>query len=66
MRGIPLGEWSGSDAIRELHESIKEFNRKTTKQTTQLVILTWVLAVLTFLMLVGLGFQIYLAVRTAT
>jgi hypothetical protein len=63
MPGIPLSEWSGSGATRELHETIERFNAETAKQTRQLLILTWVIAVLTAVMVVGLFVQIYLAWR---
>ncbi|MEO7841807.1 MAG: hypothetical protein ABIU06_20890 [Anaerolineales bacterium] len=60
--GIPIGKWSGSDSIDELHKTIREFNEASSKQTKQLIILTWVIAVLTILMLIGLVIQIYLAI----
>lgn len=58
---VPLSEWSGSGATRELHETIKQFNDATTKQTRQMLILTWVIAILTAIMAIGVGVQIYLA-----
>jgi hypothetical protein len=61
--GIPLSEWSGSGATRELLETIERFNVETAKQTRQLLILTWVIAVLTAVMVIGLFVQIYLAWR---
>jgi hypothetical protein len=59
--GIPLGQWSGSDATKELHDTIKEFNEASTRQTRHLTILTCAIVILTILMLIGLGVQIYLA-----
>jgi hypothetical protein len=59
--GIPIGQWSGSDAVHELHETIKQFNEASSKQTKHLIILTWAIVVLTIMMLIGLGVQIYLA-----
>lgn len=59
--GIPLGQWSGSDATKELTETLKKFNESSGKQTRQMVILTWVIAILTFFMLIGLIVQIYMA-----
>jgi hypothetical protein len=59
--GIPIGQWSGSDAINELHETIKQFNEASSRQTKHLIILTWAIVVLTIMMLIGLGVQIYLA-----
>jgi len=62
--GIPLSEWSGSGATKQLEETIKKFNEETSRQTRQLLILTWVIAILTFVMTVGVGLQIYLAIST--
>jgi uncharacterized membrane protein len=61
--GIPLSEWSGSGATRELHESIREFNQQTARQTRQLIVLTWVIAVLTAIMTLGVAVQIVLAFK---
>ena len=61
--GIPLGEWSGSNATRELHETIKQFNEKTERQTQKMVRLTKVIAWLTFVMLVAVAFQIVVAIK---
>jgi hypothetical protein len=63
VMGIPLGEWSGSNAIRELHETIKQFNIETSRQTRQLVVLTYIIAVLTFVMTVVVTWQIWLTLR---
>ncbi len=30
--GIPVGQWSGSDAVEALHETTKTFNETTEKQ----------------------------------
>ncbi len=60
--GIPLDEWSGAKATNELHQTIKEFNKVTTRQTNHILRLTIVIAFLTFVMLIGLGIQIYLAI----
>ncbi len=57
---IPLGKWSGSDSTDALHASIKEFNAQSGRQTEQMLRLTWVMAVLTAVMLLGLVVQIYL------
>jgi hypothetical protein len=59
--GIPLGQWSGSDATNALRESIEQFNAKTGRQTRWLLRLTWVIAFLTLVMAIGLGVQIYMA-----
>jgi len=58
---IPLGQWSGSDATNALHETIRQYQEQSSKQTKQMLRLTWAIVVLTFVMLLGLGVQIYLA-----
>jgi hypothetical protein len=59
--GIPIGMFSGSDSVDALHKSLKEFNEKTSAQTNQLILLTWVIAILTLVMTIGVGVQIWLA-----
>jgi len=59
--GIPLSQWSGSGATDELRKVIIEFNEQSSKQTRQLMVLTWVIAGLTFIMTVGVGVQIWYA-----
>jgi hypothetical protein len=51
----------GSWAVNLLHESIKEFNAQTSRQTEQMLRLTKVIVILTAVMLFGLAVQIYLA-----
>jgi hypothetical protein len=60
---VPLDEWNGSKATRELHDTIKQFNEKTEQQTQQMVRLTKVIAWLTFVMLVAVIVQIVLAIK---
>lgn len=62
--GIPLSEWSSSGATKQLEETIKKFNEETSKQTRQLLILTWVMTILTILMTIGVVIQIYLAIQS--
>jgi hypothetical protein len=45
--GIPLGQWSGSDATDRLRTVIEENQRVTERQTTTMIRLTWVMAALT-------------------
>jgi hypothetical protein len=52
---IALGQWSGSDATNALHETIRQYQEQSNKQTKQMLKLTWAIAVLTFVMLLGLG-----------
>ena len=61
--GIPLGEWSGSDATRELHETIKQFNEASQRQTKTMIRLSWAMVWLSVAMLVIAGVQVYVAVR---
>jgi hypothetical protein len=58
----PSVQWTGAGATDKLHETIKQFNEVATPQTGWLVLLTWVIAGLTFLLVVGLGVQIGLAI----
>jgi hypothetical protein len=60
---IPLDQYSGSGATDRLRESIERFNTEASRQTTSLVRLTWAIAVLTFIMAVGVGVQIALAIK---
>ncbi len=59
--GVPLDQWSGSAATNALHETIKQFNEATGKQTTTLVRLTWAITVLTAVMLIAVLTQIGIA-----
>jgi hypothetical protein len=59
--GIPLEEWNGSVATRELHETIRQFNEASQRQTQDLVRLTKVLALLTAVMLVAVVVQVVVA-----
>jgi len=61
--GIPLGEWSGSNATRELHETIKQFNAAAEEQTRQMIRLTKRIMWLTGAMLILVGVQIVVAIR---
>ena len=61
--GIPLGIWSGSDATDQLRTTILELNDTTARQTRQMIRLTWALVVMTGVLIVGLGYQIWLAVQ---
>lgn len=63
---VSLGQWSGSDATNALHETIRQYQEQSSKQTKQMLTLTRAIAVLTFVMLLGLGIQIYLAVAPCT
>ena len=58
---IPLDEWSGAGATKELHKTIVALNEATTKQTNAMVALTWAITIMTFVMMVGVGAQIFIA-----
>lgn len=60
---ISMGTWSGSDATRELHQTIREFNEASTRQTSIIVRLTWTLTILTVIMTFLVGVQIWIALR---
>jgi hypothetical protein len=49
--GIPLSEWSGSGATRELHATIQTFNERATEQTAEMVRLTRTVTRLTWAMI---------------
>jgi hypothetical protein len=61
--GVPLGQWSGSDATNALRESIERFNARTARQTAWLVGLTWVIAVLTLALFLLTGVLVWAAFR---
>jgi hypothetical protein len=61
--GIPLGQWSGSNATRELHETIKAFVDASNQQAETMKRLTWAIVGLTVLMLIGLVVQILIELQ---
>jgi hypothetical protein len=60
-RGVPLGEWSGSDATNRLRAVIEKQHEETVKQTTRMVLLTWAMFALTFVMVLATIIQVWLA-----
>jgi hypothetical protein len=60
--GIPIGEFSGSDATKALQASIEKHQAESSRQTKQMIWLTWVIAALTVVMAVGVAVQIYLTI----
>lgn len=60
---IPLSEWSGSGATRELTSVIKEFNAETSRQTNTIIQLTWAMFALALASLLASGVQIFLTLR---
>jgi hypothetical protein len=61
--GVPMSDWSGSGATDRLHQTIKDFNEKATKQTEQLIWLTRALVFLTVVLIVGLVIQLLVALE---
>jgi hypothetical protein len=57
--GIPLGQWSGSDAVNELHATIRQFTDESAKQTRRMISLTYVIVLVALLTLVGQGVQLW-------
>jgi len=62
--GIPFDEWSGSGATDRLREAIVASSEATERQTRTMLRLTWAIAAMTALMLVGVVLQIVVAVRS--
>ncbi len=52
LMGIPLGQWSGSDATDRLRETLVELSEATAAQNRTMVRLTWALVVLTVVIVV--------------
>ncbi|MHC4460870.1 MAG: hypothetical protein ACYS6W_15915 [Planctomycetota bacterium] len=59
---IPLDEWSGSKATKELQKTIEDFNTISSKQTDTMLKLTRTIAILTFMLFVGLVVQICISI----
>ncbi len=57
---IPLGQWSGSDATRELTQNIISLNEAANRQNRSMIRLTWAIAIMTLVMLVGVAVQIWI------
>jgi hypothetical protein len=61
--GIPLGQWSGSDATDRLRETIEALNKHTEKQNRTMVRLTWAILALTLVTTVVGAVQVWIALR---
>ena len=57
---IPLGQWSGCDATRELTQNIISLNEAANRQNRSMIRLTWAIAIMTLVMLVGVAVQIWM------
>ena len=60
---IPLGQWNGSDATRELTETVVKLSEASERQTKTMVRLTWAIAVMTLVMTLGVATQIWITLR---
>jgi hypothetical protein len=60
--GVPLSLWAGSSATDAMHATLQEFSREAARQNATLVRLTWALASLTAVLVVGLVVQIAVAI----
>ena len=56
---IPVGQWSGSDATRELTQNIISLNEAANRQNRSMITLTWAIAIMTLVMLVGVALQLW-------
>ncbi len=63
---IPLDEWSGAGATKELHETIRQFVEESGKQARTMIRLTWWISFLTVAMFLAVGVQVYFAWQQAT
>lgn len=62
MGGIPLGQWSGSDATSALRETIERLSSAADAQTREMVRMTRWIMWLTVVMTVGVAAQIAVGV----
>ena len=60
---IRIGELSGSDATNALHKTILDHNEVSTRQTRQILFLTYAMLLLTAVMTLLVAVQIWLALR---
>ena len=56
---IPLDEWSGAGATKELHVTIKQFVEESGRQARIMIRLTWWISFLTVAMLLAVGVQVW-------
>jgi hypothetical protein len=56
--GIPIGQWSGSDATHRLREVITEYSETAERQTRTMIRLTKVIVALKIVLVIGLVIQI--------
>jgi len=61
--GIPLDEWSGAKATKQLEATIRTFNEQADRQTSTMLRLTWAMLILTVVMTIAVGLQIWLTLK---
>ncbi len=61
--GIPLDDFSGSGATKELEKTVVSLSRASERQTRHIIKLTYAMLVLTFVMACMVGVQIWLALQ---
>jgi hypothetical protein len=59
--GIPLDQWSGAYATKELHNTMKAFVHSSDKASRRMLQLTWAIMGLTAVMWCAVGIQITIA-----
>jgi hypothetical protein len=58
---IRLYQWNGSDAKRELTQTVIRLNEAANSQHRSMIRLTWAIAIATLAMLIAVGIQIWIA-----
>ncbi|MCU7812524.1 MAG: hypothetical protein KZQ77_15050 [Candidatus Thiodiazotropha sp. (ex Notomyrtea botanica)] len=63
MGGIPLDQWSGSGATKELEKTVVSLSEASERQTRHIIKLTYAMLILTFVMACMVAVQIYIALQ---
>ncbi len=61
--GVPLDQWSGAYATKDLHETVRNFVNSSDKASRRMLQLTWAIVFLTAVMLLAVITQIVIAIR---
>jgi|APSaa5957512622_1039677.scaffolds.fasta_scaffold590524_1 hypothetical protein len=59
---LQVGELSGSNATKELQETVIDLSKASKKQTFHIIILTYAMLFLTFVMACIVGVQVWLSI----
>ena len=62
MGGIPIDQWSGSGATKDLEKTVVSLSRASEKQTRHIIKLTYAMLFLSFIMACMVGVQIWIAI----